>query len=66
MKKTEYKKMTVDFPANEYMYLKMACIRQGVTLKDFVTRAIIQSVEDYEDLMDDESITEARKDIKAK
>jgi len=44
-----YKKVTFDFPAEEYMYLKMACAKQGVSMKDFLTKATVESVENYED-----------------
>ncbi len=30
MYKKKYKKLTLDFPAEEYVYLKMACAKQGV------------------------------------
>ncbi len=63
MYKQHNKKLTIDFPAGEFMFLKMACARQDVTMKDFVTRAVIKSIEDYEDELDKFSLKEARKDI---
>ncbi|MBA3722398.1 MAG: hypothetical protein H0W88_08345 [Parachlamydiaceae bacterium] len=57
------KKLTVDFPIDEFIYLKMACAKQDVTIKEFVTKAVIKSVEDYEDDLDKASIEAARKDI---
>lgn len=48
----EYKKVTFDFPADEYVYLKMACAKQGVSMKDFLTKAIIKTIEEYEDELD--------------
>lgn len=62
----EYKKLTVSFPANEYVYLKMACAKQRISLKDFVTRAVIRSVEDYEDELDSASLQAARDDANEK
>jgi hypothetical protein len=44
-----YKKVTFDFPEEEFMYLKMSCARQGVSLKEFLTKSTIESVENYED-----------------
>lgn len=44
-----YKKVTFDFPEEEFMYLKMSCDRQGVSLKEFLTKSTIESVENYED-----------------
>jgi len=58
----KYKKVTFEFPVEEYIYLKMACAKQGVSMKDFITRATIRSVEDYEDEMDRASIEAAKKD----
>lgn len=52
MQKQEYRKVTFDFPANEYVYLKMACAKQGVSMKDFLTRSVIKSIEEYEDELD--------------
>lgn len=63
MEKKEYKRLSVEFPLEEYTYLKMACAKQNVSIKDFVTRAVVKSVEDYEDELDLQSIREARKDI---
>lgn len=48
----QFKKVTFDFPAEEYVYLKMACAKQGVSMKDFLTRAAIKSIEEYEDELD--------------
>lgn len=59
----ELKKLTIDFPAEEFIYLKMACAKQRISIKDFVTRAVIKSVEDYEDELDRISIAEAKKEI---
>jgi hypothetical protein len=49
MDKQRYKKLSVEFPAEEYVYLKMACVKKGVSLKEFVNQAVIRSVEEYED-----------------
>lgn len=64
----QYKKLSVDFPVEEYTYLKMACVKQGVSLKDFVTKAIIKSVEEYEkeltvENLDDKDYKEASKKV---
>lgn len=47
-----YKRLSVEFPAEEYVYLKMACAKKGVSLKDFVNQAVIRSIEEYEDELD--------------
>lgn len=52
----QYKRISVDFPADEYMYLKIACARKGVSLKQFVTSAVIRDIEKYEDELDARSL----------
>lgn len=52
MDKQRYKKLSVEFPAEEYVYLKMACAKKGVSLKEFVSQAVIRSIEEYEDELD--------------
>lgn len=47
-----YKKLSVEFPAEEYVYLKMTCAKKGISLKDFVNQAVIRSIEEYEDELD--------------
>ena len=59
----QYKKLSVDFPLEEYTYLKMMCLKKGVSLKDFVTKSVIRSVEDLEDEFDTETMGRARKEI---
>lgn len=60
MDKQQYKKVTFDFPAEEYVYLKMACARQSVSMKDFLTKAVIKSIEEYEDELDVAALKKAR------
>jgi len=59
----KYRKLSVDFPEDEYDYLKMACAKQRVSLKEFVTKAVIHSIEDYEDELDVSDLGKARKDV---
>lgn len=65
----QYKKLSIDFPADEYTYLKMACAKQGISIKDFVTNAVVQRIEDYEDeltakkLEQEESYNKASKKV---
>lgn len=58
MDKQHYKKVTFDFPAEEYVFLKMACAKQGVSMKDFLTRSVIKSIDDYESELDSKSLSE--------
>ncbi len=62
MDKQQYKKVTFDFPAGEYVYLKMACAKQGVSMKDFLTRSVIKSIEEYEDELDVRALRKAREE----
>ncbi len=64
MSQSKHKKVTFEFPANEYVYLKIACAKQGVSIKDFITQATLRSLEEYENELDLSSLEEARKDIK--
>ena len=52
MQKQQNKKLTFEFPAEEYVFLKMTCAKQGVSMKDFVTNAIIKSIDEYEAHLD--------------
>lgn len=62
MEKQAYRKVTFDFPAEEYVYLKMACAKQGVSMKDFLTRSVIKSIEEYEDELDVLALRRAREE----
>lgn len=63
MDKRQYKKVTFDFPAEEYVYLKMACAKQGVSMKDFLTRSVIKSIKEYEDELDIAALRKAKQEI---
>ncbi len=62
MHKENYKKITFDFPAEEFVYLKMACAKKGVSMKDFLTKAAIKSIEEYEDELDVIALRKAREE----
>jgi hypothetical protein len=65
MMEKQYKKLSVDFPIEEYTYLKMTCAKQGISMKDFVIKSLIKSIEEYEDELDRQSLEAARKSIEA-
>ncbi len=46
MDKNKYKKLSIDFPLDHYARLKLVCIYKGVSIRDFVTQAIIKSLEE--------------------
>ena len=52
MQNHQNKKLTFEFTAEEYVFLKMTCAKQGVFMKDFVTNAIVKSIEEYEAHLD--------------
>lgn len=52
------KKLTFEFPAEEYVFLKMACAKQGVSMKHFVTNAILKSINEYEAYLDSLALNE--------
>jgi hypothetical protein len=47
LKKT---RLSVDIDEEEYKYLKMCCVKLGMTIKDFVLKATIESVDSWEDI----------------
>lgn len=49
MDKHEHKRLSIEFPVEQFVYLKMTCAKKGISLKDFVTEAVIHSMEEYED-----------------
>jgi len=45
---TKYKKLTVEFPTNEFLILKAKCAKKNTSLKDFVYNAINLYLNDIE------------------
>lgn len=44
-------RLNVDFPSDEYIYLKMLCAEKGVSIKDFVVPLILKAIDDEEDAL---------------
>lgn len=44
-------RLNLDFPAEEYVYLKMLCTQKGVSIKDFVVPLILSAIEQEEDAL---------------
>ncbi|MGZ3633903.1 MAG: hypothetical protein ACXWM7_06480 [Parachlamydiaceae bacterium] len=42
-------RLNIEFPSEEYTYLKMLCAEKGVTIKDFVVPLILKAIEEEED-----------------
>ena len=42
-------RISFDFDANEYKYLKMCCAKLGVKLREFASKALIDAIEAQED-----------------
>ena len=42
-------RLNIDFPLDEYIYLKMLCAEKGVSIKDFVIPLILRAMEKEED-----------------
>ncbi len=59
MDKQSYKKVTFEFPASEYVHLKLACIKQGLSIKEFITKAVLRDIQEYEDELDLKTFQEA-------
>lgn len=45
----EKSRLTVDMTPDEHMYLKMACAKMGVTMKEFLLRTAFEKMEEMED-----------------
>lgn len=44
-------RLNIDFPSDEYTYLKMLCAEKGVSIKDFVVPLILKAIEQEEDAL---------------
>lgn len=44
-------RLNVDFPSDDYTYLKMLCAEKGVSMKDFVVPIVLRAMEDEEDAL---------------
>jgi hypothetical protein len=42
-------RLTVDMTSNEHMYLKMACAKLGITMREFMLLATFEKMEEIED-----------------
>jgi len=42
-------RLTVDMSSDEHMYLKMACAKLGVTMREFMLKSAFERVEALED-----------------
>lgn len=44
-------RLNIEFPSDEYTYLKMLCAEKGVSIKDFVVPLILRAIEEEEDAL---------------
>lgn len=49
MKKNKNIKLTILYPKEEHVYLKLACKKQGIGISKFITNAVLKSIDEYED-----------------
>ena len=61
----EKSRLTLDMSSQEHMYLKMACAKLGVTMRDFLLLAAFTRLEDIEDEWLAERAREALADLEA-
>ena len=47
----EMQRVSFDIPKEEHKYMKMACVKMGISLKDFITSSAIEKLEEYEDIL---------------
>lgn len=43
-------RLTVDMSSEEHMYLKMACAKIGITMREFMLRSAFEKMEELEDV----------------
>lgn len=48
---TRTHRLNIDFPSDDYTYLKMLCAEKGVTIKDFVVPLLLKAIEEEEDIL---------------
>lgn len=60
----EKSRLTVDMSPDEHMYLKMACAKIGVSMKDFLLQLAFEKIEDMEDEWLANKATETLENIK--
>ena len=61
----EKSRLTVDMTPDEHMYLKMACAKIGVSMKDFLLQLAFEKIEDMEDDWLADKETETLENIKS-
>ncbi len=44
-------RLNIEFPSDDYSYLKMLCAEKGVSIKDFVVPLILKAIEEEEDAL---------------
>lgn len=44
-------RLNIDFPADDYVYLKMLCAEKRLSLKDFLVPVILKAMEEEEDTL---------------
>lgn len=44
-------RLNIDFPSDDYTYLKMLCAEKGISIKDFVVPLILHAIEEEEDAL---------------
>ena len=45
------RRLNIEFPSDDYTYLKMLCAEKGVSIKDFVVPLILRAMKDEEDTL---------------
>jgi hypothetical protein len=44
-------RLNIEFPSDDFIYLKMLCAEKGVSLKDFIIPLILKGMEEEEDAL---------------
>ena len=60
----ETKRLNIDFPHEEYGYLKLMCHKLNLSMKDFCTKKLIDALEEDEDILMAQQMDELIKNSK--
>lgn len=58
-------RLTIDMDREDHMYLKMACAKIGVSMKDFLLKLALEKIEELEDEWLAQKAEKTLEDIKA-
>lgn len=52
-------RISIDFPYEEHIYLKMYCANKGVSIRQYVIETVLKSMQEESDEIDDDTFKKA-------